>query len=227
MTASTYVGPTELFGTVVHELRAPLTVMRSQAQLARRFIGKNPARERAAIDTAIAQMDRMSRLITELLSQSRISSNALSLEMMLFDLGDAVERAIARHDYGETRRISLRSPRRAVRVRGDPERIAQILDNLLDNSVKYSPAGSPIEVSLEVQGTEARVHVADRGMGVPADERDRLFAPFYRGSRTSHLPGTGLGLHISQALAMRHSGQLWLEASSDAGSVFALALPLA
>jgi signal transduction histidine kinase len=218
---------TDLFGTVVHELRAPLTVMRGQTQLARRFIGQDPNREREAIDSAIAQMDRMARLITELLSQSRLSSNALSLNVVTLDLAVAVVEAMARHEYGDTAHITLQRPHAAVYVRGDPERIAQILDNLLDNAIKYSPTDSPIEISLEVLGADANVRVADHGVGVPADERGRLFAPFYRTSRTSHVPGTGLGLHISQELARRHGGRLWLEAGSDVGSVFALALPIA
>jgi len=218
---------TDLFGTVVHELRQPLAVMRGQAQLARRHIGQDPARERGAIDRAIAQMDRMARLIAELSSQSRLSSNALSLRVVAFDLAGALAGAVARHEYGETARISFQRPHAAVGVRGDPERIAQILDNLLDNALKYSSADSPIELSLAIAGTEANVRVTDHGVGVPDDERARLFTPFYRTSRTSGVPGTGLGLHISQQLAKRHGGRLWLEASSDAGSVFVFALPLA
>jgi signal transduction histidine kinase len=218
---------TDLFATVVHELRTPLTVMRGQTQLARRYIGQDPARERGAIDSAIAQMDRMARLITQLLNQSRLSSNALSLNVVAFDLVGAVAAAAARHEYGETARISLQRPHAAVGVRGDPMRIAQILDNLLDNALRYSPADSPIGISLTVQGAEAQVRVADHGVGVPADERARLFSPFYRTSRTSDTPGTGLGLHISQQLAQRQGGRLWLEASSDAGSVFVFALALA
>jgi signal transduction histidine kinase len=218
---------TDLFGTVVHELRAPLTVMRGQAQLARRHVGQDPARARGGIDSAIAQMDRMARLIAQLLDQSRLSSNALSLKVVGLDLVGAVAEAMARHEHGETARISFQRPHAAVGVRGDPERIAQILDNLLDNALKYSPAGSPVEISLTVQGAEAHVRVADHGVGVPAAERDRLFTPFYRTSRASDVSGTGLGLHISQRLARRHGGRLWLEASSDAGSVFAFALPLA
>jgi CheY-like chemotaxis protein len=216
----------DLFATVVHELRAPLTVMRGQTQLARRYIGQDPARERGAIDSALAQMDRMARLISELLNQSRLASNALSLNVMAFDLVDAVAAAITRHEYGATARFSFQRPPAAVAVRGDPKRIADILDNLLDNAVKYSPEASPIEVSLTVQGTEAHVRVADHGVGVPAPERSMLFTPFYRTSRTANVHGTGLGLHISQQLAKRHGGRLWLEASSDAGSVFMLALPL-
>lgn len=218
---------TDLFGTVVHELRAPLTVMRGQAQLARRYIGQDAARERGAIDSAITQMDRMARLITELMTGSRLSSNSLSLRVVAFDLADVVADAMTRHEYGAEQRITLQRPHAAVRVRGDPERISQILDNLLDNARKYSPADSPIEISLTMDRTEACVRVTDHGMGVPADERAGLFTPFYRTSTAMSTPGTGLGLHISRELARRHGGRLWLETSAATGSVFALALPLA
>jgi len=217
---------TDLLATVVHELRAPLTVMRGQTQLARRYIGQDPARERGAIDSALAQMDRMARLISELLNQSRLSSNALSLNVVAFDLVDAVSEAVARHEYGEARRITFERPRTDVVVRGDPKRIAEIVDNLLDNAIKYSAASTPIGISLTVHAAEAHLRVTDQGVGVPVSERSMLFTPFYRTSTTAHMAGTGLGLHISQQLAKRHGGRLWLEASSPAGSVFALALPL-
>src|SRR5205085_4533671 len=142
--------------------------------------GQDSALERGAIDSAIAQVDRMARLITELLSQSRLSSNTLSLTVVAFDLAGAVLEAMARHDYGESPRINLQRPDFPVQVRGDPERIAQILDNLLDNGLKYSPAGSPIEISLTVRGAEPHVRVGAHGVGAPTDARARRFAPFYR-----------------------------------------------
>ena len=217
---------TDLFATIVHELRAPLTVMRGQTQLARRYIGQDSARERGAIDIALTQMDRMGRLISELLNQSRLSSNAMSLDVVAFDLVGAVETAVARHQYEEATRITFERPVAAIVVRGDPKRIAEILDNLLDNAIKYSADNAPIDISLTVHDAEAQVRVADHGVGVPESERAMLFTPFYRTSRTSDVHGTGLGLHISQQLAKRHGGRLWLETSSEGGSVFALALPL-
>jgi signal transduction histidine kinase len=217
---------TDLIGMVVHELRAPLTVIRGQAQLARRQIGRDSAKERLAIDTAIERADRMAAMITELLDHARLASNGLSLRVMAFDLAGAVVEAIARHDYEATPRISLERPASGVRVRGDPGRVAQILDNLLTNAIKYSAPGDPIEVSLTVDGERAQVRIADHGVGVPDGERHMLFTPFYRTSRTRDVPGTGLGLHISKRLAERHGGALWLEDSSGDGSVFAFALPL-
>jgi signal transduction histidine kinase len=113
-----------------------------------------------------------------------------------------------------------------VPVRGDAGRVAQILDNLLNNAVKYSGPGDPIEVSLTVEGDQALVRIADHGLGVPEGERGMLFTPFYRTTRTRHVPGTGLGLHISRRLAERHRGGLRLEDSSSVGSVFVLTLPV-
>jgi signal transduction histidine kinase len=114
-----------------------------------------------------------------------------------------------------------------LRIQGDPDRIAQILANLLDNAVRYSAPGSPIGVALTVVGNEAQVRVTDRGVGVPEDERERIFAPFYRASRTRDIPGTGLGLHISRRIAEQHHGRLWLESTSESGSVFVVGLPMA
>jgi signal transduction histidine kinase len=216
-----------LFDTVVHELRQPLTVIRGQLQLGRRHIGADPVRERAAIDAAIAQVDRMSRLLADLLDSVRLASNALSLNVVAFDLVSAIADAIARHDTGETRRIIFHWPHGTVPVRVDSVRIAQILDNLLGNALKYSAPELPIQVTVTLQGAEVEVRVADHGIGVPEDERGRLFAPFFRASSARNVPGNGLGLHISRRLAERQGGRLWLEASSGAGSVFTLALPIA
>lgn len=100
----------------------------------------------------------------------------------------------------------MQRPLSNVRARGDEGRIAQVLDNVLNNALKYSGPSAPIEVSLTVA---------------------LIFTPFFRTSRTRQASGTGLGLHISKRLAERHGGGLWLEASSSSGSVFALALPVA
>jgi signal transduction histidine kinase len=97
----------------------------------------------------------------------------------------------------------------------------------LDNAIKYSPPGSPIAVSLTTENDQAHVRVEDKGAGIAADERERIFAPFYRASKTRDIPGTGLGLHISRRLAEQHHGRLWLEKVTDSGSIFTLALPLA
>lgn len=218
---------TDLFAIIVHELRQPLTVIRSQVQLARRRLGADPEGERLALDRTLTQVHRMDELIDQLLDHARLAAEGFSLDVTLLDLGDAVADVIATHEFGATPRISFGRPSGTVPIYGDPARIAQIAENLLSNALKYSAAGTPIEVSLTTDGVEAEVRVADHGVGVPEDERQLLFTPFYRTSRVLDVRGTGLGLHISRKLAESHGGRLWLDASSSAGSVFAFVVPVA
>jgi len=218
---------TELFAMIVHELRQPLTVIRGQLQLGRRQIGRDEVRERETMDLAIAQVDRMEKLLTALLDAGTFVTNGVGVTVATFDLVPVITNAIARHEEGAARSITLQSPQGAVPVSGDPERTAEILDNLLGNARKYSPADTPIEVSVTISGTAARVCVADHGVGVPMAEQAQLFTPFYRASTTRDIPGTGLGLHLSRRFAERQGGRLWLSASSTAGSAFTLELALA
>jgi signal transduction histidine kinase len=224
--ASTNWAVSDYFGIAVHELRTPLMSISGQAQLAQRYVEKDPKRAADALTKILDQTKRMDRLIGDLLDYGRVGSGALSLEVVTFDLGVATAITIAMHEHEDTPRITLTTPN-GVRVQADPDRIAQILGNLLDNALKYSPPGAPIEVALSVVGTEARIRVTDRGLGIPDAERGPLFAPFFRTTRTRDIPGTGLGLHISRRIAEQHRGRLWLDSSSSIGSVFVLALPLA
>jgi len=224
--ASTNWAVSDFFGIAVHELRTPLMSISGQAQLAQRYIEKDPKRAADALSKLLEQTKRMDKLIGDLLDYGRVGSGALSLEVVTFDLGVATAITIAMHEHEDTPRITFTTPQR-VRVQGDPDRIAQILGNLLDNAIKYSPPGSPVDVSLTVVGAEAHLRITDQGLGVPDEERGPLFAPFFRTTRTRDIPGTGLGLHISRRIAEQHRGRLWLDSSNSVGSVFVLALPLA
>lgn len=217
---------TDVLGMITHELRQPLVVMRIQLQLALRHLGDIET-GRLAMETTLAQVERMGRLIDQVSDHARLGAADFGLDMTLLDLAATLDKAIAMHEPGAPGRIRFERPSGAVPVRGDAERITQMVDNLLSNAVKYSPATSEIEVSLTTDGIEAQVRVTDHGIGVPDGERADLFRPFYRTSRAVGIPGTGLGLHISRRLAERHGGRLWLDESSTAGSVFAFVLPLA
>ena len=216
----------DFFGVAVHELRTPLMSISGQAQLAQRYLEKDPKRAADALTRILAQTKRMDRLIGDLLDYGRVGAGAFSLEVVTFDLGVATAITIGQHEHEDTPRITFTTPK-GVRVQADPDRIAQILGNMLNNALKYSVPGSPVDVALTVVGAEAQVRVTDRGVGVPDEERDAIFSPFFRTSRTRDIPGTGLGLHISRRLAEQHRGRLWLESTSSIGSAFVLALPLA
>jgi signal transduction histidine kinase len=224
--ASTNWAVSDFFGIAVHELRTPLMSISGKAQLAQRYIEKDPKRAADALTKLLEQTKRMDKLIGDLLDYGRVGSGALSLEVLTFDLGVATAITIAMHEHEDVPRITFTTPPR-VRVQGDPDRIAQIIGNLLDNAIKFSPPSSPIDVALTVVGAEAHLRITDQGLGVPDPERGPLFAPFFRTTRTRDIPGTGLGLHISRRIAEQHRGRLWLESSSGIGSTFVLALPLA
>jgi signal transduction histidine kinase len=216
----------DFFTMAVHELRTPLTSIEGLAQRAQRSVATDPVRVADALVGIREQSKRMNRLIGDLLDHGRVGAGALSLAVVTFDLGVATAITIGLHEHEDTPRIKLSTPPQPVRVQGDPERVAQVLGNLLDNALKFSPPRSGINVALTVEGNEAEIRVTDRGVGVPDDEADRIFTPFYRTSRTREISGTGLGLHISRRIAEQHGGRLWLESSSGAGSTFVLALPL-
>lgn len=216
----------DLFGMALHELRSPLTTISGQVQRARRLLRTDPDRATEALDRALAQVGRMNRLMSDVVDHTRLEANALRLTMAPFELGGLVAESIAQYDHAVKSRIAYDPPTAPVHVLGDTDRIEQILGNLLDNALKYSAADAQVEIWLRASGGEAQLRVVDRGVGVPNDECDRLFAPYYRSTRTMGIAGTGLGLHISRRLAERHSGRLWLESTSATGCVFALALPL-
>jgi signal transduction histidine kinase len=213
------------FSTVVHELRQPLSVISIQIQLARR-LARDLERQSVVLDRAFVQIARMDRLITELLTQSRLEAPELALELVAFDLCAVVADVVAQHEHGDSAQIALEPPTHDLRVRGDPFRVAQVVGNLVSNALKYGLPGARIVASLSVVGREARFRIEDHGVGIAADERDRIFEPYYRSTRTRSSSGAGLGLYISRRLAERHGGRLWLEQSTPSGSVFMLALPL-
>ena len=221
-------GRTDFVSAAVHELRAPLTVMRGQIQLALRHIGNDRARGEIALELALRQVDRMTRMIDGVIEHSKLASNSLVLEITRFDVSEVAAEAVARHQHAEPPRIVFKAPAGApLWVRADRSCVAQIFDNLLDNALKYSAVDSLVDVSHAVINGEVKVRVKDLGVGVPEDELRMLFTPYYRTSRTRGVHGTGLGLHISRQFAERCGGKLVLESSSSAGSVFALTLPLA
>jgi len=131
-------GRPDLFGPAFHELRSPLTAISGQIQRARRLMPLDAARATDALDRALAQVDRMTRLLTDVLDHARLDANALTLTFTTFDLGALIAETIGVYDHAETARVSYERPAAPVAVRGDPDRIQQILGNLLENALKYS-----------------------------------------------------------------------------------------
>ena len=201
-----------------HELRTPLTAARTNVELLRE--GKLPEHEVGrALDEAAVELDALTRLVADLVELARGEERKLRLEDVHLDdlVAATVERAQARAP--QVTFVTALSP---TQVKADPMLLERAVSNLLDNAVKYSPAGAPIEVS--VRGGE--VVVADHGPGIADEDLPRVFDRFYRAATARSKPGAGLGLAIVREAAEAHGGRATAE-SSPAGARFRLVLPTA
>jgi two-component system sensor histidine kinase MprB len=201
-----------------HELRTPLTAARANVDLVRE--GKLPEDEvRHALDEASVELDSLTSLVSDLVELARGEERKLRLEDVALDdlVTAAVERAKARAPEA-TFVLSL-TP---VHVRVDPVLVERAVGNLLDNAVKYSPPGAPIEVSVR----DGEVIVADRGPGIAEEDLPRIFDRFYRSAGARSKPGAGLGLAIVREAAEAHGGRATAESGAD-GARFRLTLPAA
>ena len=212
-----------------HELRAPLTRIRSTVDLlARTDEGDDEAfRSRALADVA-SETDRMARMVRQLLILARADAGAV-IEPRPVRL-DEVLAAACRQAERMADGLRLVSPTPSAVagavVQGDADHLTQALLILLDNAFKYTPPPGEVRVHADRDESQARITVADTGLGVPAEDADRIFERFQRGRNAGNITGTGLGLAIARWIADQHHGQLELD-SSPSGSRFTLTLPLA
>ena len=173
----------------------------------------------------------MRRLVDDLLDVSRIDRRGgVSIETGDFDLAEEVRGAVARVEREHPDRpIAIEAPER-LEIHADRDRIDQVLTNLLENAVKYSPDGGPISVVAERRGAEVEVRVSDTGVGIPPEHRDHVFERFYQADGDAgrrRFGGLGLGLYISRAIVDAHGGRMWAAPNGDAasGSVFGFRIP--
>lgn len=205
-----------------HDLATPVTVLRARAQLMQR----RQEYDEAAIEAIIEQTTRMERLIADLRDLVRLETGQIELRRVAVDLRDLARESAERVRVQATAHaVRIETPRDPVRGEWDPDRLGQVLDNLLGNAVKYSRSGSDIVVRVMACGAEARIAVTDRGEGIPAEALPRLFERFYRADRGEEAPGLGIGLYISRMLVEAHGGRIWAESAPGQGSTFTVALP--
>jgi PAS domain S-box-containing protein len=217
--------------TISHELRTPLAaVYGATTTLAHRHDGLSETDRAQLLDMVCAESERMRKIIDEILLATRLESGRAKIEQSTFDLREAaeaaVQRARSREIGGRTIRFSADGPLLAV---GDPNKTAQVLNNLMDNAIKYSGESGRIEVLVEAAPEFARCTVQDDGIGIPAGEERRIFEKFYRvdASMSGGVGGTGLGLYIARELVIAMGGQIGLGASEGPGTCFYFELPRA
>ena len=224
----------DFLSIVSHELRTPLTSIQGYSQLLEgrlRGAAAVESKEMAHLGVIRSQVGRMRRLVDDLLDVSRIDRRGgVSVEPVDFDLAEEVRGAAARigREHAD-RTIAVEAPDR-MPVHADRDRIDQVLTNLIENAVKYSPEGGPVRVMAERRGGEVEVRVADVGVGIPPQHRDHVFERFYQADGDTgrrRFGGLGLGLYISRAIIDAHGGRIWAAPNTEdgAGSVFGFRIP--
>jgi signal transduction histidine kinase len=224
----------DFLSIVSHELRTPLTSIQGYAQLLEgrlRAQTSAESKELSQLRVIRSQVGRMRRLVDDLLDVSRIDRRGgVSIEPTDFDLAELVGDAVARIRREHPERQVAEEVPGSVPVRADRDRIDQVLANLLDNAVKYSPEGGPVHVGLERRGPDVRLTVTDEGVGIPAEHFDHVFERFYQANgeiSRRRFGGLGLGLYISSAIVDAHGGEIRAEPNLGAGrgTVFVVRLP--
>lgn len=212
-----------------HELKTPLTPLSLRlASLERRLERGEPV-DPASLRHARQHLLRLTALINDLLDVSRIEAGGLALHPQPTRLDLLAEHVIhvteGLHDGGH--RILFHAPASPLQVMGDPYRLEQVIANLLENALKYSPDGGTIHVSLEPRGDTALLSVSDPGIGIPTDQQQHLFERYFRARNVSprSYGGLGLGLYICHDIVSRHGGRIWVESEVGRGSTFYVALP--
>jgi PAS domain S-box-containing protein len=220
----------EFTATASHELRTPLAAVYGAAQtLLRHDFALDEAGRDRFIHLIVEESERLGRIVNQILLANQLDVGRVDLEAEPFDANDLLNRVAeaTRVHTPENIEIDVDLSDPDLLVTADRDKVRQILLNLIENAIKYSPDGGNIELGAEPAGSAVRFHVLDEGLGIPAEERTRIFDKFYRldPDMTQGVGGTGLGLYICAGLVTRMAGRIWVEAGQDGGSAFFFELP--
>ena len=220
----------DFVANVSHEFRTPLTAIQGFAETLLGGALDDPANRRRFVEIIRDHAARLARLTEDLLELSRIEAGKFDLEFRPVSLNHLIESClVAAQMKAEPKQIALevQLPAGLPPVRGDSNRLQEVLQNLLDNAVQYTPSGGRIEVSAIGKDSQCVVTVADTGIGIPQAEQERIFERFYRvdAARSREAGGTGLGLSIARHIVDAHGGKLWVESEVGEGSRFHFSIP--
>ena len=219
----------EFIAVVSHELRTPLTAIRgSLGLLAGGACGALPVGGQRMLDIAVAQTDRLVRLITDILDIERMNAGDAPLATESCDAAPLLEQAVeALCPVAVAAAVAVAVSCPPLRLPADPDRLVQVLTNLLGNAIKFSPRGGTVRLAAARRGGEIVFSVADQGRGIPADKQQTIFERFVQvdASDARDKGGTGLGLAICRGIVRQHGGRIWVESRLGGGSTFSFAVP--
>jgi heavy metal sensor kinase len=212
-----------------HELQTPLTILRGEIEVALRTL-RDPDEYQRVLKSALEEIDRLTRLVEGLLLLARADAGVLRMDHQSVDLAQLVEDVYRQAKIlADARNIRLLlGEMEPLSIQGDYERLRRVLLNLVDNGIKYTPAGGRVTLALQREGQWASFQVADSGIGLSPEDRERIFERFYRSAeaRSQGEGGSGLGLCIARSIVEAHGGRIQVESTPGQGSTFTVLLPL-
>lgn len=229
----------EFVANVSHELRTPLTSIQFAAETLLEYEDIPEEMQRQYLGDIVGNCDRMLRIVTDLLTLSRLDNKRTHWKISTFDLTDALGHIcqmlqVQAQEKNQT--ITLYSKSSSIEITADKERIEQVVINIITNSIKYTPEGGKIDIFVskeaartpDVEGESAKIVIRDNGIGIPEEDLPRLFERFYRveKSRTSETGGTGLGLSIAKEITEAHGGKISVKSRQGVGTTVTIVLPL-
>ena len=222
----------QFVSNVSHELRTPLTSVRSYLEALEEGAWQDKTVAPEFIHVTLGETDRMIRMINDLLNLSRMDSGAQQMDLELVNFNELVDYILDRFDMmvnsqEKNYRIVREFTERDLWVEIDTDKIMQVIDNVMNNAIKYSPDGGKIEVHLMETHNNVVLSISDEGLGIPKKDLEKVFERFYRvdKARARQQGGTGLGLAISKEVMKAHQGQIWVESVEGKGSTFYISLP--
>jgi signal transduction histidine kinase len=220
----------DFVSTVSHELRAPLTSIYGFAEtLLRQDIPFSDEERQTFLGYIASETKQLTTIVDTLLGVARLDAGEMLVELAPADVGTIVNEVVSSAQAtANDHRFVVDVPKEPLAATADREKLRQVLANLVDNAVKFSPEGATVTVEARRAGGAVEVRVVDEGIGVPADERERIFSKFHRAEGSARgRAGTGLGLFIARGLVRAMGGRIWVDSAEGQGSSFAFELPLA
>jgi PAS domain S-box-containing protein len=222
----------DFVSTISHELRTPLAAIYGAAlTLQRDDVRLEDSQRTGLLDVISGEADRLARIVNDILWASRLDSGQMGIAIESCDASELTRSVVgALRAHAPTHvELAIDSEDGLPQVAADPDKLRQVLTNLLDNAVKYSPDGGAVKVAIAKSGNHIRFRIVDQGLGIPPAEQARIFEKFFRldPNLTRGVGGTGLGLYICRELVHRMHGRIWVASDGRRGSVFTVELPIA
>lgn len=212
-----------------HELQTPLTILKGELEVALR-LPRTSEEYQDTLRSALEEVNRIAHLVEGLLLLHRAEAGVLRIDRQAVDLGQLLQEVYAQLKVvADSRSIEVRlGPTESISIQGDPELLRRLLLNLGDNAIKYTQPKGSVTFSLQREGKWASMLVSDTGIGIPGEEQERIFQPFYRTVEARSLAegGTGLGLSLARSIAMAHGGTIQVQSAPGRGSTFRVLIPI-